>query len=577
MLKSAFLFMIISNFAFVIGCSNDREGTEGNRSKEYSWNPHNKEVIGFKSDFHQSDWDLKRQTGRLVGATPILLIDDDFILAKQGLTRTLHQLEKRPQPLSFPQLENLCDWTCFVALVPDLTNQGYLAYCSSGYADRDTILLTVYRTIDGLQFEPINVDQITPEKIWDYLPESDLPEHNNVLLFDEGNGPLFQYYAATFCRIPDDAEYPYRALLINKYPRPRKGGIWRSKDGLKWELLPNQRRLDVPFESNKPTYDPFKDRYLAYLRLWDPPLKPVSSWRKVIFSESIKTKKDIVWTEKELVLTANEDDGPTTDIYNMQVTAYAGVYVGYPQMFRRRSFNPELRGTLYNELAFSHDGRNWKRICQGQPFLSIGSPGDWDHAMVGIKTNPVIINDRLHFYFQSATGLHTRPRKPGWNRRFCGVATLRLDGFCSLDAGSEGGTLFTVPFWPKGKHLYINADARGGEIRVEVLQEYVIPENKKYTMGEKEKGLFSLENCIPFSHDALAHRVEWKHGENFIDDFPDGWNVDPGKVDEKEQRYFTKRAIELQIYMRNAKLYSLWFADEPIPWEFGRLAPMKEE
>ena len=73
-LKLLFLFMFISNLAFIIGCSNDREGIKENQSKEYSRNSYNKDVIGFKSDFPQSDWDLKRQTGRLVGAEPILFI-----------------------------------------------------------------------------------------------------------------------------------------------------------------------------------------------------------------------------------------------------------------------------------------------------------------------------------------------------------------------------------------------------------------------------------------------------------------------------------------------------------------------
>ena len=95
--------------------------------------------------------------------------------------------------------------------------------------------------------------------------------------------------------------------------------------------------------------------------------------------------------------------------------------------------------------------------------------------------------------------------------------------------------------------------------------------------GNKETGLFSLENCIPFSGDSLAHRVEWKHGENFIDDFPDGWNVDLPKIDAGKTRHFTKRAIELKIYIRNAKLYSIWFADEPMPYEVGRLVPISKK
>jgi hypothetical protein len=47
--------------------------------------------------------------------------------------------------------------------------------------------------------------------------------------------------------------------------------------------------------------------------------------------------------------------------------------------------------------------------------------------------------------------------------------TLRRDGFVSLDAGESPAALLTRPLaWPGGT-LHLNADATGGEIRVEVV------------------------------------------------------------------------------------------------------------
>ena len=52
-----------------------------------------------------------------------------------------------------------------------------------------------------------------------------------------------------------------------------------------------------------------------------------------------------------------------------------------------------------------------------------------------------------------------------------GVAILRRDGFASMDAGEEAGTLTTRPLTFRGKYLFVNADAPQGELRAEVLDE----------------------------------------------------------------------------------------------------------
>src|SRR5205807_3762803 len=52
-----------------------------------------------------------------------------------------------------------------------------------------------------------------------------------------------------------------------------------------------------------------------------------------------------------------------------------------------------------------------------------------------------------------------------------GLATLRRDGFASMDAGSQPGTLTTRPLVFSGKHLWVNADAIHGELRAELLNQ----------------------------------------------------------------------------------------------------------
>ena len=52
-----------------------------------------------------------------------------------------------------------------------------------------------------------------------------------------------------------------------------------------------------------------------------------------------------------------------------------------------------------------------------------------------------------------------------------GLATLRADGFASLDATYQGGRVTKALFITQGKELHINAKADVGQLRVEVLDE----------------------------------------------------------------------------------------------------------
>lgn len=50
-----------------------------------------------------------------------------------------------------------------------------------------------------------------------------------------------------------------------------------------------------------------------------------------------------------------------------------------------------------------------------------------------------------------------------------GLATLRRDGWVSMDAGPQQGSLTIRPFVHPGGSLFMNADAMEGAVRVEYL------------------------------------------------------------------------------------------------------------
>src|SRR5690606_26599271 len=129
-------------------------------------------------------------------------------------------------------------------------------------------------------------------------------------------------------------------------------------------------------------------------------------------------------------------------------------------------------------------------------------PGAWNWANVqSAGGGCLVVGDELYFYVSGRQG---RPgtAEPG----ICttGLATLRRDGFASMDwmpgetpvlrtaSGRAGeGTLTTRPVTFTGSHLFVNADVRGGELRVEVLD-----------AGERVIAPFTRDDCHPITGDS---------------------------------------------------------------------------
>jgi len=577
-IRKSFIISVFILFSQTGIFAQQKQGSESGEIKTFSNKPYNNEqVIPFVSPSPQSDWNIKRQSGRLVDAKPVMFFDDNFVLSMNGLTRTMHPAEKHgiitkdKLPVSKDLYGEL--QICQLLKTPD--GKDFFAYFTGEYKGKTFI--TLYRK-NGENFKPVFLNQVVSDLIWDDLLKNKLPRKNNVIAFSEGEELQFNLAATdqypSFFEFPNGKEFKYGAFFINKFPRPRQTHIYGSMDGVNWKSI-KHNQLTIIDETNRPGYDSFKDRYLAYLRHWDPKEKPSTGWRKVLLSESYEKDGELFFTDqfKALVLEADDSDPAGADIYDMQVTAYAGKYIGFPVVYNHRmsDVKPDLLETLTVELAFSHDGYAWQRINQGKQFISQGRGREWDSGMTQTLGKPVIVNDQLLFYYSGTNCRHDEGDNLPDLLSGIGSASLRIDGFVSLDAGSEGGTLVTVPFFPQGKYLYLNADARGGEIRVEVLKDGHSVELKKVNSNLDTLGLFRMDKCIPITGDSIAHLVKWEHGENFVDNFPEGWNDELLYVTRRKE--FSERAIVLKIHLKNAKLYSFWVADKLMPFETGRLLP----
>jgi len=110
-----------------------------------------------------------------------------------------------------------------------------------------------------------------------------------------------------------------------------------------------------------------------------------------------------------------------------------------------------------------------------------------------------------------------------------GLATLRRDGFASMDAGVQPGSLTTRPVIFSGRHLFVNANARHGELRVEVL-------------GTDGTALapFQRENCRPLRVDGTRQRISWVKAEDLAG--------------------LKGRPVSFRFHVRNSQLFSFWIS-----------------
>jgi hypothetical protein len=233
------------------------------------------------------------------------------------------------------------------------------------------------------------------------------------------------------------------------------------------------------------------------------------------------------WDAPRLIVEPEPDELPQTQTYGLQGFPYGPYTLGQIAVFHTsekdlRWIHPD--GTKDVQLGHSRGGWCWHRTSREASFLPLGGAGAWDSQQVTPSTAPVMLDDRLLFYYNGAPFRHGGGYN--WADECVGVAELRADGFVSMDAGETAGEILTRAFALRKGDVRVNADARGGSVRVEVTTD----------LGEPIAG-FEMSACVPLEGDALDHRVEWRSG-------PDSSKIE-------------RRPIRLRIAARNARLFSL--------------------
>lgn len=212
-----------------------------------------------------------------------------------------------------------------------------------------------------------------------------------------------------------------------------------------------------------------------------------------------------------------------THLYGMSVFAYQTMYLGFLWIFRATDAEGYYIGPVYAELVSSRDGVNWKREeADRPPILPLGTPGQWDDGQLYTAIAPVLNGDTLMVYYGACDNVH------GYATRLLncaiGSATLRKDGFVSLDAGPTGGTMSTRSLMGASGPLHVNYRTSGGWLKVEVLD----------ADGQIVPGYHESE-CLALQGDSIDQIVTWQ-----------SYNQLPADVS----------PLRLRFIMQDASLYS---------------------
>lgn len=343
----------------------------------------------------------------------------------------------------------------------------------------------------------------------------------------------------------------YRVAARGPYPSI-SGAV--SSDGVHWVPVETPDGIIMPGDidtQNAAFYDPMIKKYVVYVRsnCWrrDETGKRIGRpSRRVARAESddflrfpqVARKQADDWRAppqlNEILSEDEHDPGGKwgSGIYTSAATLYPyapGVYLFFPTLMRYDT------GECAIQLATSRDGiqvdrrfhrpyvpvnPNAKRVGQQVAYTAYMGPG-----MVRVK-------DEIWMYGSETDVPHDSvwygKRTPGGIHRY----VQRLDGFISLDTRNGPGVVTTKPFFLRGSHVEINADANlaqsassGSLLTVDVL-------GSDGTL---------LAKSSPLRSDGVSLRPQWQK-----------------RTDLSE---LIDRAIQLRFTMRFAKLYAFQIVD----------------
>lgn len=287
-------------------------------------------------------------------------------------------------------------------------------------------------------------------------------------------------------------------------------------------------------------FNPFRNVWVYSIRDGAPRLGRIRRYREhrdVLAGARWKQGEPVLWIGADRLDSRREDLNIQPQLYNLDAVAYESIVLGLFTIWRGQ---PKDRAKP-NEvlLGFSRDGFHWDRPCR-TPFIPVSENyGDWNWGNVqSAGGGCLVVRDKLYFYVSARAGIRGSSTSGVCST---GLAILRRDGFASMDAAESEGTLTTRPLRFGGKHLFVNVDADGGELLVEILDE-----NGGVVPG------FSKSDCMGVRADSTIQRVYWKS--------------------EHDLSALAGKSVRFRFHLKKGKLYAFWVSPDELGASHGYVA-----
>jgi len=261
--------------------------------------------------------------------------------------------------------------------------------------------------------------------------------------------------------------------------------------------------------------------------------------------------KSVYWTNADRMDRPEPPEGypgggDIPQLYGLNAVAYESLLVGLHYIHRGPSNAVCEEGKFPKlidlELGFSRDGFHWHRPDR-QGFIRAGrTEGTWDrgylHSTAGVFA---VLGDQLVFPYVGTSGVARSGARGMYTGGSIGIATLRRDGFASMNAAENAGELTTRPVTFQGRRLFVNVDAPRGELRAAVVDR-----------DGRELPPFTFANCQPVTGNSTRAPVRWNAAGDLSS--------------------LANQPVRLKFQLRNGRLYSFWVSRDDTGRSDGFLA-----
>jgi len=467
-----------------------------------------------------------RSLGDLTGPWQ-LFVDDSLVAEKTNVVRAYHSFTKYP---GNPVLSPDKPWEggrsyLYGTVLPNEAGDGYRMWYQSyneqaDFGGRRGYGNAYATSKDGINWVKPNLGVFawknsTRNNMFLVRKHSPGDDHNPQILHTPWDkDPRKKYRMITF------------AYAADRKKTRSDEGYWGSfsPDGIHWTDVDRNPVLPDRGDVGNFSWDPHRKRYMGTVKIWAT-VPRREGFRRCIGLTSTRDFQN--WPHPELVLVPDEIDDSMhpgrmgVQFYGLSSFAYESGYIGFLWIFRTGS-----GGKIYIQLVSSRDGINWNRVESTRGVrpaaLLYGPDGSWDAGCLFSASQPLVEGDTIKLWYGAWDKDHRKPDADITGR--VGLATLRKDGFASLDAGEQTGTVTTKLLKGLRGPLSVNARGKGGELRAEVLD-----------AGGNVLPGYGRKDCRAVSGDGIDQLITWKEHTEL-----------PG----------ADRAKRLRFVFRNSSLYS---------------------